>query len=97
MNRESFDMNGAHYERISKRRARTLFESRHPIGVCPSNCNPRYTFWFYTTLYEIERNGYDWESWESFDRWLNKYMYYNCNSELGHYVKFYSCDIKNDK
>ena len=65
---------------INKTQARKLYKEGKPFIIVPCNMRPDSQFavhmktrWF----------------WRSFDNFYNMFCYYNCNSEVGRYPRFY--------
>lgn len=69
------------YEPITKQAARKLFDTGSTIYVLPRNINP-YNIW--VAPYEINKT-----SIPDLDKFINMYIYYNCNAETGNSVKYY--------
>ena len=72
------------YVRISKSKARKLFENYEKFTVVPCKVNPINSWGL-----GMEVEYFDWSVGCSFDEFMNNYQYYNCNSELGRYPSFY--------
>ena len=88
MNKELFfKSQGTTYKRITKPHARKLFNQGKLICIAPVNANMYYAL---CNLYAFI-NNYDFDMNETldFDKVVNEYEYYNCNSELGYYSKFF--------
>ena len=88
MNKELFfKSQGTTYKRITKPHARKLFNQGKLLCIAPVNANMYYNL---CNLY-IFINKYDYDNNEilDFDKAINVFEYYNCNSELGHYTKFF--------
>lgn len=84
------------YVRISKARARKLYDEGKTIRICPVKCNP--TNEYYPMSFDINKEDkFELEplEWElKFDCRVNRFEYYNCGyNELGKYSAFY---IKED-
>ena len=86
------------YKRISKQKARKLYNSGKDIFLCPVNLNPAGIMgaikaireeWYKTEIVNgffsvVPRN-------DSFECLCNSFSYYNCiNSETGKYIAFYT-------
>lgn len=90
--RKGFNMNkmefkskrGCTYVRISKKRACKLFTQKHTIVIAP--CNMRlFTEWGGWSVLQSDTENNP----VTFERCVNLFTYYNCNSELGKYPSFY--------
>ena len=69
--------------KIRKNTARKLFNEGHELIIIPCNCSPN-GFWvkgFRICKTNLENSD--------FDRLINEFEYYNCNSELGRYTHYY--------
>ena len=69
--------------KIRKNTARKLFNEGHELIIIPCNCSPN-GFWvkgFRICKTKLENSD--------FDRLINEFEYYNCNSELGRYTHYY--------
>ena len=69
------------YIRVSKRTAEKAYNAGKIILIAPVNANMNYIF--FPGVY-VDNTGN-----ESFNRIINGFEYYNCNSELGKYTKFF--------
>ena len=81
MNNYEFKVNGMKLKRISKKAAKKAFNNYHPIFLATSKANLN-SIWCYPMA--ITKNT-DWD----FDKVVNSFEYYNCNSEMGYYAAFY--------
>lgn len=86
------EINIGNLMRISKRRARRLYDEGKSIILCPVKCDP--TNAYYPMSFKISLDDkfdvepLDWE--KEFDSRVNRFEYYNCQySELGKYSAFY--------
>lgn len=68
--------------RINKKVARKLYNLGVDIGMCPCKANPE-SPWGLIVM--INKNRYDY----TFDKAVNEFEWYNCNSELGQYPAYY--------
>ena len=80
------------WTRVSKAKARKLYDEGQTIRVCPCKVNPANEF--YPLSYDMnvadvfDPEPYDWE--KKFDTRVNRFEYYNCQyNELGKYSAFY--------
>lgn len=80
----------ANFKRVTKPIARKMFYSGITIYVLPCkvnesalNCNG----FIQPAIFDITRNAIGQEN--KFDRLVNEYIYYNCNSELGYYPHYF--------
>ena len=72
------------YRRISKAKARKLYDMGIDILVVPCKLSPENPWGIGVTT-----NGHYWNGAE-FDRFLNEFIWYNCqNTEWGKYPAFY--------
>lgn len=81
------------YKQVQKRTAKRLFDERKTIYVISCNANPN-SQWingFYELSLELleQKDDYIKEYDSDFQKHVNTYEYYNCNSELGKYAHFY--------
>lgn len=84
MNNYTFNLNGFEYMRISKRKARTLYNIGFEVLLNPVNFRLD-NFW---QTYFIAQKGT--ENKRDFDTLCNAFEYYNCNdNESGKYTAFY--------
>ena len=88
MNKELFfKSQGTIYKRITKSCARELFNQGKLLCIAPVNANMYYNSCILYTF--INKYDYDTNGILDFDKVVNEYEYYNCNSELGRYTKFF--------
>ena len=79
---------GVNYYRITKRTAKKLFAQGHTLLIAPSKANMYYIF---QTWAIMQYNGIDSTTPEQdFERISNSFAYYNCNNEMGTYVKYFA-------
>lgn len=69
--------------KIRKNTARKLFNDGRELTIIPCKCAPG-SAWL--TGFRICKNNLE---NADFDRLINEFEYYNCNSELGRYTSFY--------
>ncbi len=87
MRKEFFtNCDGKKLVRINKKTAHKFYIEGKTIYGCPVNCNPQYMvkaiYWLFTM---------DKEAQEKFwNHMLDSIAYYNCNKEMGYYLKFYT-------
>lgn len=85
MRKEQYVIDGITYTRISKAKARKLFNDGECVGICPVNIDPS-SIW--GGMAEFQK-GLKCENW-SFDCFINNFIYYNCQlNETGKYPKFF--------
>lgn len=71
------------YTRIRKPAARKLFAEGKSFWIVPCNLRPEFGLLINgDTLHST--------SWEDFEKFLNCFIYYNCNNECGRYPAFYT-------
>lgn len=80
------------WTRVSKRKARTLYDAGQTIRLCPVKINPCNEY--YPMSFDMNLNDkwdvepFDWE--KTFDARTNRFEYYNCQyNETGKYAAFY--------
>lgn len=70
------------FNRISKSIARKRYNEKKPFWIVPINLHPSNALLIGSYNYgELEAT--------SFDKMINNFTYYNCNSECGYYPAFY--------
>lgn len=83
------------YKRVRKNVARRLFNEGVKIYLLP--CKIREEFISKSTdpfcLFVVETSLDEEDETKTFDKVVNAFEYYNCNSEAGYYAKYY---IKED-
>ena len=67
--------------RVYQNKAKRLFNEGQNIYLIPSNCSPLCNTWIETTIIN--------NSMGNFEKIINEYSYYNCNSEMGNKIHFY--------
>lgn len=67
--------------RVSKKAAEKAYNAGKTVLLAPVNANMNYIF--FPGVY-VDNTGE-----EGFNRIINGFEYYNCNSELGHYTKYF--------
>lgn len=71
------------YTRIRKPTARKLFAEGKSFWIVPCNLRPEFGLLINgDTLHSA--------SWEDFEKFLNCFIYYNCNNDSGRYPAFYT-------
>lgn len=71
------------YTRIRKPTARKLFTEGKSFWIVPCNLRPEFGLLINgDTLHSA--------SWEDFEKFLNCFIYYNCNNDSGRYPAFYT-------
>lgn len=73
------------YIRISKAEAKKKYENGDSVLFIPCKLNPENSWGL-----GIEENKYLWGQCDSFEKLCNEYTFYNCNSETGTYIAFYT-------
>ena len=81
------DKYGIVFTRVSKREAEKRFNAGEEICLVPCKVDPRNEW---GVLYCVEKD----EEHEDFEKIVNAFSYYNCNSELGNYVAYYTKERK---
>lgn len=85
MRKEQYVIDGFTYTRISKTKARKLFNDGECVGICPVNIDPS-SIW--DGMCEIQK-AHKFENWD-FEDFVNNFIYYNCQlNETGKYPKFF--------
>lgn len=70
------------WQRVSKPRARNLYNQGHDVYMIPCNIHPEN--WWMPPVKMLRNNE------TTFDRVVNTFCYYNCcNNDLGYYPAFY--------
>lgn len=82
---KNYDFDGL--KRVNKKTARNIFNNGGTIRICANKINP--TNDFYNLFMDINQ---DFVLEKNFDKLINQYEYYNCNSECGYYTAFYVFD-----
>lgn len=85
-NRTFADRDGAMWQRVSKRRAKSAYNAGHDVIITPVYADPFNMWRPHARISNKRRWGVD----VTFDSIVNEYEYYNCNSaELGRYPAYY--------
>ena len=69
--------------KIRKNKARKLFNEGCELIIIPCNCSPNGVWLTGFRICKTNLENSD------FDRLINEFEYYNCNSELGRYTHYY--------
>lgn len=90
MRKESLNMSGHWFKRVSLIEARKNFEAGNDVLLLPVNVRPdnAWTQPFCVCKDFDSCDGY------TFSDIVNTYAYYNCNSELGRTVKYFISDVE---
>ena len=97
MNKITFQNQGKTFVRISKAKARKMYNKGLTIAMCPAKLNPRFMQGAFLSITDKARiteysnaiNDYE----NSFDYMVNMFEAYNCRmSETGYYTTFYTLD-----
>ncbi len=87
MNKDYFYNGDDEFIRVNKARARAGFNNGEVVRITPVNGRPTtnspWQLWV-----DIQRD-YVCNVGKSFDEIINEFEYYNCNSEVGRYAKYY--------
>lgn len=78
-----FYRQGINYKRVTKTIAHKYYNEGCNIIIAPVNANMYYMhfdLWLKTNINEYQ---------DSFERLVNNFSWYNCNSELGNYCKYF--------
>lgn len=86
MIQHKFTKNGFTFERISKKTAKTAYKNGLTVVFSPVNLKPFNNF--YSLDVDINKNNLNCNGLE-FEKVVNAYENYNCNSETGLYTAFY--------
>ena len=73
------------YNRISKARARAMYNQNKDIYICPVKLSPVSTWQGATRINKELIDEYN----RSFENVINHFWYYYCNNETGNYLAFY--------
>lgn len=91
MREYSFTDGNSVYKRVSKGKAKRIYNNGYAIIVCPCNLRPDSIWKPYGHFYRRDNDDVyepiDRE--EQFDYKTNRFAYYNCNSESGNYLAYY--------
>ena len=80
-----------HYKKVTKPTARKLFNSGCDIFLLPSKVNAFMVFdnndkgFIQPVVISYKEDGGE----NQFDRTVNEFEYYNCNSEMGYYAHYF--------
>lgn len=83
-NRTITDRDGAMWQRVNKRRARSAYNAGHTIKIAPALIDP-VSAWNINA--DITQKIQDCN--ETFDTRVNAFEYFNCNTECGKYAAYY--------
>lgn len=72
-------------KKISKTQAKKLYLTFKPFIMCPSKANPDSMF----AVRIDEHTNHDFVTEENFEKLVNEFRYYNCNTEMGRGINFY--------
>ena len=75
----------AKLERVTKAKAKQLYNNGFSVLFIPCNLNPECEF----CNFGIWQNIYLWGQYESFEKLENAFTFYNCTTETGKYIAFY--------
>lgn len=78
-----FDSTKTQWVQVQKRTAKKLFDQGQELVFCPCKMYP---FGFWNCGIKIAKT----EQNESFERICSGFEYYNCTSETGNYITFYT-------
>lgn len=92
MNHEQFDFGLDTVVRISKKKARTLYDAGKMVIMYMIHDNPESPFW---CGFSFKKDMY-WHQDRAFDAWTNEFEYYNAGCGRGGYAKFFvkAADLK---
>lgn len=71
------------FKRVTITQARKLYNNGHTLYIVPSKVYPSYNNMWIQPYKANKNNDGD------FEKLVNSYEYYNCNSELGRVANFY--------
>lgn len=80
---------GERFRRINKTEARNRAANGEKIGVCACNLDPFNPFWNPCAWYDPIEEPEAFDGFDTFDKFVNSYEYYNCNHEAGYYAAYY--------
>jgi hypothetical protein len=72
-------------QRITKRKAEQLYNYGFDVLFIPCNLNPENNFYNLGIWENVNLSG----QYDNFEKLVNAFTYYNCNSETGKYIAFY--------
>ena len=83
MRREIANFNGTEARRVERRKAKKFYDEGKRIWILPEKANPG------SLMFEGSSPFVKTEDKRSFEKLVNEYSFYNCNKELGTYVKYF--------
>lgn len=78
--------------KLTKTQVRKEFKKslNKTVLLFPSNCGPSNTTWVKGIEYNPSNYGVTYKNLDDhFNKFINEFSYYNCNSELGNRVHYY--------
>ena len=85
------------YKKVTKITARKMFNYGITLFLIPCKVNPKYAFDNASKVIYVNpvviRKSLDEEIDEEFDKLVNNYEYYNCNSGIGRYAHYYVREV----
>lgn len=84
------------YRKVTKPQAKKMFYQGVELYLLPCKVNEiallsNSEYWVKPCVIQLKE---DEEKEEQFEKWVNEFEYYNCNSQLGYYAHYY---VKTDK
>lgn len=89
----SFTEKGKNYQQITKKTACKLFCEGKTIYMCPANYRPFNNPWgnaYELNIKSLTNKGERFSPKENFEMLVNLCIHYNCNSEMGYYLRYYA-------
>lgn len=80
---------GERFQRVNKTEARNRAANGEKIGVCACNLDPFNPFWNPCAWYDPIGEAEAFDGFDTFDKFVNAYEYYNCSYEAGYYASYY--------
>lgn len=79
------------YKKVTKPTARKLFNSGTPVYLLPSKVNAFIVFDrnYKGAIQPVVISHKEDDGENQFDRTVNEFEYYNCNSEMGYYAHYF--------
>ena len=77
------------FKKVNKTQARKLYNNNKNVYIVPCKVYPNYNN-VWTQPIKLNKEEYIDKNYENdFDKIINNFEFYNCNTELGKYTSFY--------
>lgn len=80
---------GEKFRRVNKTEARNRAAMGESIGVCACNMDPFNPYWSMCAWYHPAEEREAADGFDTFDKFVNAYEFYNCSYEAGRYASYY--------